>query len=298
MEKPRTARLLHQLLVLYQRVALYKIRDVRQPAQQTFEYRIEEIMAIAPTSKQANVLVVGANGGIGLGFVKALLNDDSIQTLFATYRSPESAEELLSLEAESPQLKCLKLDITEEEQVVQAIAQISAAVPNLHWVINCVGILHEGDLQPEKSLRQINADQLMRYFQVNSIGAVLLAKHLMPLFKHGDRSVFATVSAKIGSIEDNYLGGWYGYRASKAALNMLMKTTSIEYSRRCPKTIITLLHPGTTDTQLSKPFQRNVPADKLFSVERTVSQLMDIIQNLTFKDNGSFFSWDGSPLPW
>ncbi|MGB3495130.1 MAG: SDR family NAD(P)-dependent oxidoreductase [Elainellaceae cyanobacterium] len=255
-------------------------------------------MAIAPEIQPTHALVVGASSGIGLGFTRALLNDDSIQTIVATYRSPESAADLLSLEAEYPHLKCLSLDITDEEQVVRAIAQISAAVPKLHLVVNCVGILHEGELQPEKSLRQINADQLMRYFQVNSIGAVLLAKHLMPLFKHGDRSVFATVSAKIGSIEDNHLGGWYGYRASKAALNMLMKTTSIEYSRRCPKTIITMLHPGTTDTRLSKPFQRNVPAEKLFPVERTVSQLMEIIQNLTPKDNGSFFSWDGSPLPW
>lgn len=255
-------------------------------------------MAIAPNIEQAHALVVGASSGIGLGFVKALLNDESIQTLFATYRSPDSAAELLKLEAEYSHLKCLNLDITDEEQVVRAIAQISAAVPALHCVINCVGILHEGDLQPEKSLRQINADQLLRYFQVNSIGSVLLAKHLMPLFKHGDRSLFATISAKIGSIEDNRLGGWYGYRASKAALNMLMKTAAIEYSRRCPKTIITLLHPGTTDTRLSKPFQRNVPPEKLFPVERTVSQLLDILETLTPSDSGSFFSWDGQPLPW
>lgn len=247
---------------------------------------------------QGNALVIGASGGIGLGFVKALLQDESVDRLFATYRRAESATDLLALVKTNPRLVCLPMDITDEEQVRGAIAHLSTQTPTLQLVINCVGILHEGDLQPEKSLRQINPEHLMHYFQVNSIGAVLLAKYLMPLFK-GDRpSVFATISAKIGSIEDNRLGGWYGYRASKAALNMFLKTASIEYNRRCPKTIITLLHPGTTDTQLSKPFQRNVPPEKLFSVERTVSQLLTIIRRLTPNDNGSFFSWDGSRLPW
>ncbi|MEB3212194.1 MAG: SDR family NAD(P)-dependent oxidoreductase [Leptolyngbyaceae bacterium] len=245
-----------------------------------------------------NVLIVGANGGIGFGFVNALLQEPSVHRVIATYRNPETARELLALEQTHSALACLPLDICDEDQIERAIAHISSIVPQLHLVINCVGILHEGDLQPEKSLRQITPEYLMRYFQVNSIGAVLLAKHLMPLFKRDRPSVFATISAKIGSIEDNRLGGWYGYRASKAALNMFLKTASIEYSRRCPKTIITLLHPGTTDSKLSEPFQRNVPPEKLFSVERTVAQLLDIIRQLTPKDNGSFFSWDGRPLPW
>jgi NAD(P)-dependent dehydrogenase (short-subunit alcohol dehydrogenase family) len=246
----------------------------------------------------SNALIVGASGGIGLGFVKALLNTSTVHPIIATYRTPDTAAELLALERIHPNLVCLQLDLLEEAQIERAIAQISSIVPQLHLVINCVGILHEGDVQPEKSLRQINPEYLMRYFQINSIGAVLLAKHLMPLFKRDRQSVFATISAKIGSIEDNRLGGWYGYRASKAALNMFLKTASIEYSRRCPKTIITLLHPGTTDSKLSKPFQKNVPPEKLFPVERTVSQLLAIIQNLTLKDNGRFFSWDGTPLPW
>jgi NAD(P)-dependent dehydrogenase (short-subunit alcohol dehydrogenase family) len=243
-------------------------------------------------------LVVGGNGGIGLGFVKALLNDDRIARLFVTYRHPDHSSELLTLASEQKKLTCFPLDITQEAQIEKAIAQLSSMVPKLHLVINCVGILHNGEMQPEKSLRQLNPDYLMRYFQVNSIGAVLLAKHLQPSLKHGDRSVFATISAKIGSIEDNRLGGWYGYRASKAALNMFMKTAAIEYSRRCPQCIITLLHPGTTDTPLSEPFQRNVPPEKLFPVERTVAQLLNIIHNLTPADHGSFFSWDGSHLPW
>jgi NAD(P)-dependent dehydrogenase (short-subunit alcohol dehydrogenase family) len=256
-------------------------------------------MSVFAGIQSANAFIVGANGGIGLGFVQKLLHDDRVAKIYATYRRPESASELLTLEREHPeQLVCLPLDITDEAQIAECSDRIRSQVNKLHLVVNCVGILHEGDLQPEKSLRQINPDHLMRYFQINSIGAVLLAKHLSPLFSHSETSVFATISAKIGSIGDNQLGGWYGYRASKAALNMLMRTVAIEYKRKSPQTIVVTLHPGTTDTRLSKPFQRNVPPEKLFPVERTVTQLLAVIENLEPKDSGEFFSWDGSRLPW
>jgi NAD(P)-dependent dehydrogenase (short-subunit alcohol dehydrogenase family) len=248
---------------------------------------------------QTHALVLGATQGIGLGFVQRLLQDDAIASISATYRTPEAAGSLLALAQKHPdRLKCFALDITEESQISETLKTIQATTPKLHWAINCVGMLHEGTMQPEKSLQQLNADRLLRYFQVNSIGAVLLAKHLVPLLKHGDRSVFATISAKVGSIGDNQLGGWYGYRASKAALNMFMKTAAIEYSRKSPNTIIALLHPGTTDTRLSKPFQRNVPPEKLFSTERTVEQLWKILSQLETSDSGQFFSWDGTRLPW
>jgi len=256
-------------------------------------------MSVFAGIQNTNALIVGANGGIGLGFVQQLLQDDRVAKIYATYRQPNSASELSALEREHPaQLVCLSLDITEEAQIAECSDRIRSQVDRLHLVINCVGILHEGDLQPEKSLRQINPDHLMRYFQINSIGAVLLAKHLSPLFCHSDRNIFATISAKIGSIGDNQLGGWYGYRASKAALNMLMRTVAIEYKRKSPHTIVVTLHPGTTDTRLSKPFQRNVPPEKLFPVERTVAQLLAVIDKLEPQDSGEFFSWDGSRLPW
>ncbi len=256
-------------------------------------------MSVIEEVNNANALIVGASQGIGLGFVKSLLQDNSIAKVYATYRNADSATELISLQSEySQKLVCLSMDITQESQISTAVEKIGAEIDKLHLVINCVGILHEGEMQPEKSLRQINSDNLIRYFQVNSIGGVLLAKHLQPLFKHQEKNVFACISAKIGSIGDNHLGGWYGYRASKAALNMFMRTTAIEYSRRCPKTIVVTLHPGTTDTNLSQPFQRNVPPEKLFPVERTVKQLLSVITNLKSEDSGEFFSWDGSPLPW
>ena len=256
-------------------------------------------MSVLSKIDRANALVVGASQGIGLGFVKQLLANQAMAKIFATYRHPESAAELLNLAHQhSDRLQCFAVDLTEEVQIAESVNKISTEVKQLHFVINCVGILHEGKLQPEKSLRQIEPDHLIRYFQVNSIGGVLLAKHLMPLFRHQDPSIFASISAKIGSIGDNRLGGWYGYRASKAALNMFMRTTAIEYSRRCPKTIVVTLHPGTTDTNLSQPFQKNVPPEKLFSVEKTVNQLLAVIDDLKIEDSGNFFSWDGSTLPW
>lgn len=248
---------------------------------------------------QASTLIVGASQGIGLGFVRSHLQQNNITQIYATYRNPETAGELFNLEQQyGDRLTCLQVDITDESQIVAAIKQIQKSVPQLHLAIYCVGVLHGENLAPEKSLRQIDPEKLLYSFQINSIGAVLLAKHLMPLFKKNEDSIFACISAKVGSIGDNRLGGWYGYRASKAALNMFLKTTAIEYSRRCPKTIVVALHPGTTDTRLSQPFQKNVPPGKLFPVEKTVSLLSQVISDLQPKDSGEFFSWDGTKLPW
>lgn len=237
-------------------------------------------------------LVVGASQGIGLEFVRQLL--PRVDRLYATYRNPQS--ELLR--RSDAHLRCLAMDITDETQIAAVVQTIQTETTTLQIVINCVGWLHDGSMQPEKSLRHLNSEQLLRYFQVNSIGPVLLAKQIQPLLKHQNRAVLATISAKVGSIGDNYLGGWYGYRASKAALNMLMRTVAIEYKRTCPRTIVVTLHPGTTDTRLSRPFQRNVPPEKLFPVDRTVQQLLTVIDQLQESDSGEFFSWDGSRLPW
>jgi NAD(P)-dependent dehydrogenase (short-subunit alcohol dehydrogenase family) len=245
-------------------------------------------------SQPRAALVVGAGQGIGLGFVRQLLEGDRVDCLYATYRNPDA--DLLQMD--DPRLHCLPLDLTEETQIAALVQAIQARTPLLHSVINCVGVLHDGTLQPEKSLRHLKAEQLLHYFQVNSISAVLLAKHIQPLLKHRDRALLATISAKVGSIGDNQLGGWYGYRASKAALNMFMRTVAIEYKRTCPRAIVVTLHPGTTDTQLSRPFQRNVPPEKLFSVDRTVQQLLAVIDDLQESDSGEFFSWNGDRLPW
>lgn len=262
-------------------------------------------MSVFAGLESINGLIVGGNRGIGLGFVQRLLQPDftdqfqvSVVHLYVTYRTDVSPELAAIASVYPDRLTLIQMDITDEAQIAEGMVQIQRQVSQLHFVLYCVGFLHENGIQPEKSLQQIQAEHLIRYFQINSIGAVLLAKQVLPLIKHDNRSVFASISAKVGSIGDNQLGGWYGYRASKAALNMLMRTTAIEYSRKSPKTVVVMLHPGTTDTELSRPFQRNVPPEKLFSVEKTVAQLLNVIARLQPADSGQFFSWDGSRLPW
>lgn len=246
-----------------------------------------------------HALVAGGNGGIGLGFVRQLLQRDPEACIHATYHRVEAAAELFALaETHGPRLRCLPMDVTDEAQIAAAVRQLQSVTDRLHLTVNCIGILHAGELQPEKGLRQLDADKLLRYFQINSLSGALLAKYLLPLLRHDRRNVFASLSAKIGSIGDNQLGGWYGYRASKAALNMLLRTAAIEFGRKSPQTIVVALHPGTTDTPLSQPFQRHVPAEQLFPVERTVRQLLGIIDGLGPEDSGQFFHWDGTRLPW
>jgi NAD(P)-dependent dehydrogenase (short-subunit alcohol dehydrogenase family) len=247
---------------------------------------------------KTNALIFGASRGIGLGFVKALLEKQDVN-IYATYRRTNLSTELLSLETIHYQaLHCLAVDVTKEDQIANLSDYIQQTESKLHLVINCVGILHQGTLQPEKSLRHINSENLVYYLQVNSIASVLIAKHFLPLFCHSNKSVLAFIGAKIGSIRNNHLGGWYGYRASKAALNMFMRTIAIEYSRKCPQTIVVSLHPGTTDTDLSKPFQKNIPPHQLFSIEKTVNQLLEVIDSLTANDSGYFVSWEGNRVPW
>jgi NAD(P)-dependent dehydrogenase (short-subunit alcohol dehydrogenase family) len=243
-------------------------------------------------SNPTATLIMGAGQGIGLEFVRQFLALGRTDLVYATYRRPDC--ELLKID--DPRLCCLPVDVTSEAQIASVVQALQSTT--LRYAINCVGVLHDGQMQPEKSLRQIDSEQMLQYFQVNAVSAVLWAKHLQPLLKQSDQSVFASISAKVGSIGDNQLGGWYGYRASKAALNMLMRNVSIEYHRTCPQAIVVVLHPGTTDTNLSQPFQRNVPVEKLFSVDRTVRQLLGVIDQLSIADSGKFFNWDGQPLPW
>ena len=242
-------------------------------------------------------LVIGAGRGIGLEFTQQYLLDDAYDIVFATYRNQSTAlVELATIYSEK--LICLKVDVTVEAEISAAIAQIKTQTITLNEVIYAVGLLHNATMQPEKSLRHIQSENLVKYFQVNAIGAVLWAKYLLPFLRKSEPAIFAAVSAKVGSIGDNGLGGWYGYRASKSALNMFLKNVAIEWRRVAPNVIVTLLHPGTTDTDLSKPFQKNVPAGKLFPPEKTVNLLRAVIAKLTPDDTGEFFSWDGSRLPW
>lgn len=164
-------------------------------------------------------------------------------------------------------------------------------------VVIASGILHEEGIAPEKSLRDLEAVRLQRLFAVNTVLPAMIVSHLAPQMHRRRPYTIAALSARVGSISDNRLGGWYAYRASKAALNMIIRTASIELARRNPQSIIVGLHPGTVDSALSRPFRKSVPEVKLFSPEFAAGKLLDVIAGLQPSDSGGCFDWAGEAIP-
>lgn len=192
----------------------------------------------------------------------------------------------------------IPLDLENEETIVGAAASLADAFGSLDLVIVATGILyHEDGLRPEKTWRSLDAAALERVLRINTIGPALVAKHFLPLLTKNSKSVFAALSARVGSIGDNEIGGWHAYRASKAALNMLIRNFAIELERRNPQAIAVGLHPGTTDTDLSRPFQANVPDGKLFSPDFAAQRLLQVIDGLRASDSGRQLAWDGKRIP-
>jgi NAD(P)-dependent dehydrogenase (short-subunit alcohol dehydrogenase family) len=248
-----------------------------------------------------NVLVQGASRGLGLGFVRQALASARCGRVVATCRDPAAAAALRAVaDHAAGRLTLLPLDVTDEASIATAAAACGRVAPRLHLILNCAGVLHDASraLRPEKRLADVTAAALARAFAVNASGPLLVARHFEPLLAHGERAVFASLSARVGSIGDNRLGGWYAYRASKAAQNMFTRTLAIEWARSRRNVICVALHPGTTDTELSRPFQANVPAGKLFDVDHAVARLLAVIDGLRAEDSGGFFAYDGSPVPW
>lgn len=246
----------------------------------------------------AQVLVTGASSGIGLAMVHALLEDVGVARVCAVSRSAGESASLQALRANyGERLLPVSADLTTDAGL-DAIARAVASADGLHLVVNCAGILHGNGLRPEKALATLDREALSQVFALNAFAPLLLAKALRPLLGPGAPRVFASLSARVGSIGDNRLGGWYAYRASKAAQNQLLRTLAIEWRRTHPHATCVMLHPGTVDTPLSRPFQANVSQDALFTPERAARQLLAIIARLTPADSGSFIAWDGSPVPW
>jgi NAD(P)-dependent dehydrogenase (short-subunit alcohol dehydrogenase family) len=248
----------------------------------------------------SNVLVQGSSRGIGYEFVRQLVQCPGLGLVFAACRTPERAADLHALRAVDSRLRIVRLDATSEDSIAAAAAAVADAAPRLHLIVNSAGVLHDPvtGLAPEKRLAQVSADGLVQAFATNAFGPLLVAKHFEALLAHRERAVFASISARVGSIGDNRLGGWYAYRGAKAAQNMFTRTLAIEWARSRRNVICVALHPGTTDTELSRPFQGNVPPGKLFPAERTVRQLLAVIDGLRPTDSGRFLAWDGSDIPW
>ncbi len=238
-------------------------------------------------NKPAQVAVVGAGGGIGAALVRRLADDPHVATVWAFARGPIEPDD---------KLRPGSLDLLDEASI-SAAAESVGEVP-LDAVIVATGVLHDASgLSPEKTWRHLDADKLARAFAVNAVGPALVAKHFLPRLGRGRKAIFAALSARVGSIEDNRFGGWYGYRASKAALNQLIRTLAIELARRHPEAVCVGLHPGTTDTRLSAPFQASVPDGKLFTPDFVAERLLAVLDRLGPADSGGLFAWDGERIP-
>lgn len=230
-----------------------------------------------------SAVIIGASGGIGAALEAALIDEGAHDKIWGFARSRSGAQHL---------------DLTDEASIAAA-AGLVAQGPAPSLIIVATGLLHDGAHGPEKALKELDPAWMARNFAINAINAIgpaLVAKHFLPLLAKTDTPVFAALSARVGSIADNLLGGWHGYRASKAALNMLIRNLAIEARRASDRAIIVGLHPGTVDTPLSKPFQANVAPGKLFDAERAALQLLDVIEGLKVKDSGKLFAWDGEEI--
>ena len=233
-------------------------------------------------------MVVGASGGLGGALVTALLDRPDFATVVAFSRG------MLDDDVGDGRLRRGRIDVGDEASIACAAASLSGPV---RLVVVATGLLHDESVQPEKSYRTLDADALMRSYRINAVGPALVAKHMLPLMARPGRSVFAALSARVGSIGDNRSGGWHGYRASKAALNMILRNLAIETQRRSPETLCVGLHPGTVDTALSRPFQRGVADGRLFTPAWSADRLLAVIDGLEDGQNGCVLDWDGKIVP-
>lgn len=232
------------------------------------------------------IAIIGAQGAIG----KALLNQASKQypnaEIHAFTRHPQPDEELTNVYYHN-------IDYEDEISIAKS-AKIASEARPLDLIIVSVGILHQGNIQPEKSANELSATKFETVFKINTILPAIIAKHFLPRLAKDHRAVFAALSARVGSITDNRLGGWYAYRASKAALNMIIKNLSIEMRRLHKNAIIIGLHPGTVDTPLSAPYHQRIPKDKIFTPKQAAEKLCTVIESIDLDDSGTCIAWDGS----
>ncbi len=234
------------------------------------------------------IVVVGASGGIGASFIEHFSGSDQVKEIYALSRQGTGPR--------GPKIKSLTYDFTDEENV-KAGAEVLRETGKFDVVIIATGLLQGEGIAPEKNMRALNLDAFAKSFAVNTAGPAMSAKYLLPLLHRDRKTVFAALSARVGSISDNRMGGWYAYRASKAALNMVLKTLAIEHGRRFDQSIIAGLHPGTVDTSLSAPFQGNVPEGKLFTPEYSTAAMTKVLDGLTPDDSGNLFDYAGKQVP-
>lgn len=245
-------------------------------------------------------VVIGSTGGLGAALLEGLTKTGQFSRVVGVSRRGGSnlaaPPDLVPLLNNVPPLADIPLlDLTDANSI-ERCANALAALGTIRLVINATGLLHNDRVKPEKSLRDLDAAQMAELFAINAIGPALLMKYFLPLLPRDGRSVFASLSAKVGSIGDNHLGGWYSYRASKAAQNQLVRTAAIELKRRAPEAICVALHPGTVDTGLSRSFAKT--GLDVQTPTQSATQLIAVIGQLTAAHSGGFFDYKAEALPW
>lgn len=235
-----------------------------------------------------NIVVVGASGKIGTSFIQHFESMKQVKQIYSLSRS--------HIASSHSKTKVESIDITDEKTIERASKKIPHQ--SIDLLIISTGILHTETIMPEKNIKELTAEKFHTLFQMNTVGPALVAKHFLDKMRKDRPTITAFLSAKVGSIGDNYLGGWYSYRASKAALNMIIKNLSIEIGRKNKQAAIIGLHPGTVDSPLSKPFQQNVPEGKLFTAEYSTQKMLEVIDQIKPKDTGKTFSWNGEEIPY
>jgi len=235
----------------------------------------------------ARIIVVGGSGAIGRAMVNQLLACFPLARVHATYH-------LTAVPQIHERLQWHQLDVRDPIQIMS----FAQGFDHIDWIINCAGYLHGEHGGPEKSIKSIDADFLIENIKINTLPTLQLAKNFAAALKKSKMPRLATVSARVGSIDDNRLGGWYSYRISKAALNMALKTLSIEWKHSHPQGCVAALHPGTNDSPLSKPFQTNVAPKNLFDPTYTASCFVKLLTGLDPANSGKFWAWDGTTIPW
>ena len=274
-------------------MAVTENNAVNTPARNNVQTRLP------PTGHNGVRMVIGANRGIGLALVRAQLRNQGVRQLIATHRPGADLRELVPLsQRHGSRLDLVPLDVADDDSMAKFSRYLLRQKGGIDVTIHAAGILHEGGIEPEKSFTDCNAANLKRLFEVNSVGPLMAAGALLPAQTRKRRFTFVALSAMVGSISDNRLGGWYGYRASKTALNQFIKTLANECRIKYPNASIVAVHPGTTDTHLSKPFQRSVKPGKLYSPDQTASRILNVIEDIDRGQSGQFINWDGSRIPW
>ena len=228
-------------------------------------------------NKKNIAVVIGSSGGVGSGIYNCLREEDEYDAVLGFHRNSKPA-----------------IDVTDEKSIKELAKFIIEKEYKISLLVNAVGYLHDIDFYPEKKVEDLNVKYIKKSFNINTFSTAFLLKYFTPIMFKNKRSLFVSISARVGSIEDNYLGGWYSYRASKSALNQLIKTASIEFKRKKSKIIFLSLHPGTVDTKLSKPFSNK---KKLFTTSLAAKKILKTLNNASAEQSGSLIDYDGNIIP-